>query len=66
MQKLSMIYIKIVFMSDTMDKLKQYYSDISVAREYNQDRFTSKAGKMFDSFEKDIVISNSPKGYKTR
>lgn len=39
---------------------KEYYSRQKVAEEYDSERFISLGGKMFDKFEKDVVISNIP------
>jgi len=40
---------------------KKYYLKIDVAKTYDKDRFTTAGGKMFDAFEKNVVISNLPK-----
>jgi ubiquinone/menaquinone biosynthesis C-methylase UbiE len=39
---------------------KNYYSNPVTADNYDKDRFTTFAGQMFDTFEKDIVLSNLP------
>jgi ubiquinone/menaquinone biosynthesis C-methylase UbiE len=44
-----------------MTNSKDYYSKLEVAKNYDKERFSSKAGQMFDIFEKDVVISNLPK-----
>lgn len=40
---------------------KEYYSQKKVAEGYDEERFTTTGGKMFDTFEKNVVISNLPK-----
>lgn len=40
---------------------KSYYSRPEVAKTYDEERFTTAGGKMFDAFEKNVVISNLPK-----
>ena len=40
---------------------KGYYSQREVADGYDEERFTTAGGKMFDTFEKNVVISNLPK-----
>lgn len=39
---------------------KDFYSKIDNANNYDKERFTSHAGKIFDKFEKNFVISNLP------
>lgn len=39
---------------------KKEYSKVEVAKNYDKERFTSKAGKMFDIYEKNVVTSNLP------
>ncbi len=40
---------------------KEYYIRENVAEEYDTERFSSLGGKMFDQYEKNVVISNIPK-----
>lgn len=40
---------------------KEYYIRKNVAEEYDAERFLSLGGKIFDRFEKNVVISNIPK-----
>lgn len=40
---------------------KEYYTREKVAEEYDTERFCSLGGKMFDQYEKNVVISNIPK-----
>ena len=40
---------------------KEYYSRRKVADGYDEERFTTVGGKMFDTFEKNVVISSLPK-----
>ena len=40
---------------------EEYYSKIEVAKTYDEERFTTVAGKMFDALEKNVVISHLPK-----
>lgn len=44
-----------------MNDSKEYYSNTSVAEGYDNERFTTKAGQMFDKFEKDVILNNLPK-----
>ncbi|AKB43083.1 class I SAM-dependent methyltransferase [Methanosarcina vacuolata] len=41
-------------------KSKEYYIQKTVAEDYDAERFTSLGGKMFDMFEKNVVISSLP------
>lgn len=43
-----------------MNDSKKEYSKVEVAENYDKERFTTKAGKMFDNFEKEVVISHLP------
>lgn len=45
---------------------KEYYSEKSIAEGYDAERFTSIAGKMFDRFEKEMVISHLPRNDNIR
>ena len=45
---------------------KKYYISKKVAEEYDAERFLSLGGKMFDQFEKNVVISNLPKSKDTK
>ena len=40
---------------------KEYYSKIEVAKTYDEERFITSAGRMFDALEKNVVISHLPK-----
>ena len=42
------------------DSSKEYYSQREVADNYDEERFTTVAGRMVDRFEKNVVISNLP------
>lgn len=48
-------------MKQMTNSSKEYYSRRKVADGYDEERFTTTGGKMFDTFEKNVVISNSPK-----
>ena len=43
---------------------KEYYSRRKVADSYDDERFTTAGGKRFDTFEKNVVISNLPKNHE--
>lgn len=51
-------------MPDKFESSKKYYSKKNVADEYDNERFATTGGKMFDEFEKKVVISNLPKNSK--
>lgn len=40
---------------------QKYYSDKKVAENYDAERFLTPGGRLFDEFEKSVVISNLPK-----
>lgn len=40
---------------------KEYYSKAEVAKKYDENRFSTRGGKMFDAFERGVVVSNLPK-----
>jgi len=44
-----------------VENSKKYYSNVEVAKTYDEERFTTVGGKMFDTFERNVVISNLPK-----
>jgi ubiquinone/menaquinone biosynthesis C-methylase UbiE len=44
-----------------VESSKKYYSKIEVAKTYDKERFTTIGGKMFDAFEKKVIISSLPK-----
>lgn len=44
-----------------VESSKKYYSKIEVAKTYDKERFTTIGGKMFDAFEKNVIISSLPK-----
>ena len=48
-------------MKQMENRSKEYYSRRKVADGYDAERFTTTGGKMFDTFEKNVVISNLPK-----
>lgn len=50
-----------ILMKQMKNRSKEYYSQMKVADGYDEERFTTAGGKMFDTFEKNIVILNLPK-----